>query len=74
MCRTYSQAREDVFNIKIKDLPEYSVLYKMLYKSQDIYNEFTRRRTEMNQNNIEDVEINKRLQAAKFQVEFYFSQ
>ena len=74
MCRTYSQAREDVFNIKIKDLPEYSVLYKMLYKSQDIYNEFTRRRTEMNQNNVEDVGINKRLQAAKFQVEFYFSQ
>ena len=32
LVRTYSSAREDIFNIKINDLPEYSLLYKMLYK------------------------------------------
>lgn len=31
--RTYSQAREDIFNIKIKELPEFSVLHKMIYKT-----------------------------------------
>ena len=40
--RTYSQASEDVFNIRIKDLPEYSALYKMLFKSEDTFNEFTK--------------------------------
>ena len=25
--RTYSQSREDIFNIKIDELPEYSILY-----------------------------------------------
>ena len=29
--RSYSQSREYIFNIKIKELPEFSVLYKMLY-------------------------------------------
>ena len=31
--RTYSQTREDIFNIKFKELPEFSVLYKMIYKA-----------------------------------------
>ena len=34
--RTYSSAREDLFNIKIKDLPEYSLLHKMLYKEENV--------------------------------------
>ena len=29
--RTYSMAREDIFNVKIKELPAYSVIYKMLF-------------------------------------------
>ena len=32
-CRTFSKSREDLFNIKIKELPEYSMIYKMLFKS-----------------------------------------
>ena len=48
MVRTYSQAREDVFNIKIKELAEYSLLYKMLFKSEDMLNEFTKNETDMN--------------------------
>lgn len=39
--RTYSTSREDLFNIKIKELPEYSTLYKMLFESDDILNEYT---------------------------------
>ena len=31
VARTYSAAREDIFNVKIKELPEYSVIYKMLF-------------------------------------------
>ena len=38
--RSYSSSREDIFNIKIKELPEYSVLYKMLY-DDEILNEYT---------------------------------
>ena len=34
--RTYSSAREDIFNIKIKELPEYSLLHKMLYEEEDV--------------------------------------
>lgn len=40
--RTYSQASEDVFNIRIKDLPEYSALHKMLFKSEDALNAYTK--------------------------------
>ena len=32
--RTYSAAREDIFNVKIKELPEFSVLYKMLFDEE----------------------------------------
>ena len=44
--RTYSSSREDIFNIKIKDLPEYSILYKMLYKTE-LLDEYTKEKTEM---------------------------
>lgn len=43
--RTYSTSREDLFNIKLKELPEYSTLYKMLYKSEDILNKYTKEKT-----------------------------
>ena len=35
VARTYSSSREDIFNLKVAELPEYSVLYKMLYKTED---------------------------------------
>ena len=43
--RTYSSSREDLFNIKLKELPEYSVIYKMLYESEDVLNDFTKEKT-----------------------------
>jgi len=43
--RTYSTSREDLFNIKLKELPEYSTLYKMLFKSEDILNKYTKEKT-----------------------------
>jgi len=43
----YSASREDIFNIKIKELPEYSVLYKMLY-DLEVLDEFTKIKSEAN--------------------------
>ena len=40
VARTYSAAREDIFNVKIKELPEYSVIYKMLFKSSEKLDEY----------------------------------
>ena len=31
ICRVYSATREDIFNVNIKDLPEWSIIYKMLF-------------------------------------------
>jgi len=45
--RMYSASREDIFNIKIKELPEYSVLYKMLY-DLEVLDEFTKIKSEAN--------------------------
>lgn len=72
--RTYSASREDIFNIKIKELPEYSVLYKMLFDT-DILDQFTKVNTEaINRNDdaFSMSNLTRDLQAAKFQIEFYF--
>ena len=34
VCRVYSDTREDIFNVNIKDLPEWSILYKMLFDTE----------------------------------------
>jgi len=47
--RTYSQTREDIFNIKLKELPEFSVLHKMIYKTE-LLNEYTKAETEITSN------------------------
>ena len=31
VCRVYSDTREDIFNVNIKELPEWSILHKMLF-------------------------------------------
>ena len=31
ICRVYSASREDIFNVNIKELPEWSIIYKMLF-------------------------------------------
>ena len=71
VARTYSQAREDIFNVKIKDLPEYSVIYKMLYKTTYLKQNFIYEATTVKEGQ-ELAQLEKRQQAAKFQVEHYF--
>lgn len=46
--RTYSQAREDVFNIRVRELPEFSLLHKMIYK-QEYLDDYTKERMDINQ-------------------------
>ena len=72
--RTYSTSREDLFNIKIKELPEYSTLYKMLFESDDILNEYTQEKTTVMRDLVSQMDQGDVLQAAKFQVEYYFGQ
>ena len=31
ICRVYSATREDIFNVNIHELPEWSIIYKMLF-------------------------------------------
>ena len=73
VARTYSTAREDIFNIKVAELPEYSVLYKMLYEDK-LLDEYTRNATVVNVEQAESMKHENIRQAAKFQVEFYFGQ
>ena len=40
VCRVYSQSREDIFNLSIEQLPEWSIIYKMLY-DEDELNKYT---------------------------------
>lgn len=34
ICRVYSTSREDIFNVNIKELPEWSIIYKMLFETK----------------------------------------
>ena len=34
VCRVYSTTREDIFNVSIKEIPEWSILYKMIYDTE----------------------------------------
>ena len=73
MIRTYSTTREDIFNIRVKELPEYSVIYKMLYKSE-FKDAYTKKVTLLTDTSLDQMGHEKVRQAAKFQVEFYFGQ
>ena len=73
VARTYSQAREDIFNVKIKELPEYSIIYKMLYKTTEMREQFVKEVTTVKSGQ-KLAQLEKRQQAAKFQVEYYFGQ
>jgi len=34
VCRVYSASREDIFNVNIQELPEWSIIYKMLFEDE----------------------------------------
>ena len=46
LVRTYSQSKEDIFNVVFDELREYSVLYKMIYDKERLA-EFQKRITEV---------------------------
>ena len=58
--RTYSRAREDVFNIRLRELPEFSILHKMIFKTEFL-DEYTMARTVVNQNQAEEMGVNRLL-------------
>lgn len=36
ICRVYSTTAEDIFNVNIKEIPEWSIIYKMLYDTEEL--------------------------------------
>ena len=44
VCRVYSSSREDIFNVKISELPEWSILHKMLFDTERL-DEYTKAQT-----------------------------
>lgn len=34
VCRVYSTSREDIFNVNIRELPEWSIIHQMLFSSK----------------------------------------
>ena len=73
ICRVYSATREDIFNVSIKELPEWSIVYKMLFDRQEM-DDFSRSNTTFVTKYVDSSPIEIIRQAAKYQVEYYFSQ
>ena len=44
ICRIYSTTREDIFNVNIQELPEWSIIYKMLYDTEQL-DQYTKENT-----------------------------
>ena len=34
VCRVYSASREDIFNVNINELPQWSIIHKMLFNDE----------------------------------------
>ena len=73
ICRVYSASREDIFNVRINELPEWSIVFKMLFDRQEM-DDFSRSNTTFLTNFIDSTPIETIRQGAKYQVEYYFSQ
>ena len=73
VCRVYSTQKEDIFNVSIKELPEWSILYKMLFDTDEL-DDYTFVNTTFDELDIDMMPQEAIEQAAKFQVEFYFGQ
>lgn len=73
MCRVYSATREDIFNVSIQELPEWSIIYKMLFDRKEL-DSYTMTHTSFVTSAIDSMSKNTILLAAKYQVENYFSQ
>ena len=67
--RTYSSAKEDIFNVVFEDLKEYSILHKMIF-DKDQLADFSKILTE--QRDANDDAVHSQEARAKHQIEFYF--
>ena len=56
VCRVYSTTREDIFNVSIKEIPEWSILYKMIYDTEQL-DEYTQIHTGFDPELIEDLPL-----------------
>ena len=65
VCRVYSATREDIFNVNINELPEWSILHKMLFDTQEL-DAYTKKHTVFDENFLEELPIEVVEQAAKF--------
>ena len=65
-CRVLGRAKEDIFNIKVREQAEYSAIYKMLYDSQIEKDEYTKVHIAFNERRIEHMTPDQKLHAAKF--------
>ena len=65
VCRVYSDTREDIFNVNIKDLPEWSILYKMLFDTDQL-DDYTFNLANQNAQDLALLSEGELQQAAKF--------
>ena len=75
ICRVYSNSREDIFNVKIHELPEWSIIHKMLFNRREM-SSFTTAMSIFTQHLLRDgdrVSDENFTLAVKFHVESYFS-
>ena len=54
ICRIYSTTREDIFNVNIQELPEWSIIYKMLYDTEQL-DEYTKENTQFDEEMMDDM-------------------
>ena len=65
VCRVYSDTREDIFNVNIKELPEWSILHKMLFDTDQL-DEYTLNLTNFDESKLEELTQEEVEQSAKF--------
>mmetsp|Transcript_1551 Transcript_1551/g.2136 ORF Transcript_1551/g.2136 Transcript_1551/m.2136 type:complete len:125 (-) Transcript_1551:1538-1912(-) len=71
VCRVYSASREDIFNVNIQELPEWSIIYKMLFEDERM-GSYTRAHTSFVHSLIDTLPRHIVEMSAKFEVEAYF--
>ena len=65
MCRVYSASREDIFNVSIQELPEWSIIYKMLFDRKEL-DSYTMTHTSFVTSAIDSVSKSQVILAAKY--------
>ena len=71
VCRVYGTLREDVFNVSLENMPEWSLLYKMFYDTKFL-DSYTKELKDIPTDNLWNLPIEEVEQLAKFQIEYFF--